>query len=154
VRTGHLPLPKVIGGRAERYEYLYGSKWQTRARAGFHAAGIHRPNRGFGILAAPAPTLFSRCINDGVIAPNALQRGRVTPTVLPLVTPIEDGYTVNASPTDPRTETKANSARHLTRYSWARLIARVYETNSLRCGHCAGRTKIIAFLVQVTGLRD
>jgi hypothetical protein len=43
------------------------------------------------------------------------------------------------SPTDPTIGPKANLARHLSRYSWAKLIARVCETDPLSCGHCGER---------------
>jgi hypothetical protein len=39
-------------------------------------------------------------------------------------------------------------ARHLSRYGWGKLIARVYETDRLQCGHCGGRIKNVAFVVR------
>jgi hypothetical protein len=51
-------------------------------------------------------------------------------------------------------ETKAISARQLSHYCWAKLIARVYETDPLLCGHCGGRMKIIAFVMQASEIRQ
>lgn len=34
------------------------------------------------------------------------------------------------------------------RYQWAKLIARVYEEAPLRCEHCGGSMKIIAFITK------
>jgi hypothetical protein len=56
------------------------------------------------------------------------------------------------SPTDPTIGTDGNAARQLSRplsrYSWAKLIARVFETDPLQCGRCGGRIKIIAFVIE------
>jgi hypothetical protein len=43
---------------------------------------------------------------------------------------------------------------HLSRYGWAKLIARVYETDPLQRGRCGGRMEIIAFVVQVSEVRQ
>jgi hypothetical protein len=45
-------------------------------------------------------------------------------------------------------------SRQLSRYSWAKLIARVYETDPLQCGRCGGRMKIIAFVMQASEIRQ
>jgi hypothetical protein len=39
-------------------------------------------------------------------------------------------------------------------HSWAKLIARVHETDPLQCGHCAGRMKTIAFVGQASEIRQ
>jgi hypothetical protein len=45
-------------------------------------------------------------------------------------------------------------SRHLSRYSWAKLIARVFETDPLLCGHCGGRMKLIAFMAHASEIRQ
>jgi hypothetical protein len=43
-----------------------------------------------------------------------------------------------------------SAARRVSRNGWAKLIARVYETDPLQCSHCGGRMKCIAFVVPLT----
>jgi Putative transposase len=62
----------------------------------------------------------------GVLAPNARQRGLVIPVVIPPLTPSEGDSTTQPSPTDPPIVPKASSIHHQSRYSWAKLIARVH----------------------------
>jgi Putative transposase len=90
----------------------------------------------------------------GVLAPNARQRGQVIPVVIPPLTPSEGDSMTQPLPTDPPIGPKASSVHHQSRYSWAKLIARVYETDPLLCGRYGGRTKIIAFVVQASELRQ
>jgi Putative transposase len=86
----------------------------------------------------------------GVLAPNARQRGLVIPVVIPALTPSEGDSRTQLSPIDPPIGPKASSIHHQSRYSWAKLIARVFETDPLQCGCCGGRMKIIAFEVQAS----
>jgi hypothetical protein len=94
----------------------------------------------------------------GVLAPNASQRGQVTPQVIPGVTAAEGDSISPLTTSDPTIGPKASSAHHqsrqLSRYGWAKLIARVYETDPLQCGRCGGRMKIIAFVVQASQIRQ
>jgi Putative transposase len=66
----------------------------------------------------------------GVLAPNAPQRGQVTPQVIPAVTPAEDNSISPLTTCDLTIGAKANCARHLSRYSWAKLIARVFDRSA------------------------
>jgi hypothetical protein len=90
----------------------------------------------------------------GVLAPNAPQRGQVIPVVISPLIPSEGGSTTQPSPTDPPIGPKASSIHHQSRYCWAKLIARLYETDPLQCGRCGGRMKIIAFMVQASQIRQ
>jgi hypothetical protein len=86
-------------------------------------------------------------------APNAPHRGQVTPQVIPAVTPTEGDSITQITAADPSIETKAISARQLSHYCWAKLIVRVYETDPLLCGHCGGRMKIMAFVMQASEIK-
>jgi Putative transposase len=94
----------------------------------------------------------------GELASNAPHCGQVTPEVITAVTATGGDSFFPLTTTDPTIESKASSAHHqsrqLSRYSWAKLIARVYETDPLLCGHCGGRMKIIAFVVQASQIRQ
>jgi hypothetical protein len=88
----------------------------------------------------------------GVLAPNAPQRGQVTPQVIPAVT-----AAVTAAEGDsisPLTTSDLTIGTKASRYSWAKLIARVSETDPLQRGCCGGRMKIIAFVVQASQIRQ
>jgi hypothetical protein len=54
------------------------------------------------------------------------------------------------TPTDPTFGTYLHSNGQLSRCSWAKLAAGVYETDPLQFGHCVGRMKFNAFVVQAT----
>jgi Putative transposase len=87
----------------------------------------------------------------GVLVPNAPQRRQVTPAVMSGAAITEGDSTAELAPADPTIGTDGNAARQLScqlscqlsRYSWAKLIARVFETDPLQCGRCGGRMKII-----------
>jgi hypothetical protein len=66
-------------------------------------------------------------------SPNARQRGLVTPAAMSGAAITEGASTTQLAPADPAIRTDGNSARQFSRYSWAKLIARVYETDTLQC---------------------
>jgi hypothetical protein len=90
----------------------------------------------------------------GVLAPNAPQRGQVTPQVTSVVTSTEGDSFSALTSTALTIGTKSTCVRHLSRYGWAKLIARVYETDPLQCGRCGGHMEIIAFVVQASEVRQ
>jgi Putative transposase len=89
----------------------------------------------------------------GVLASNPPQRGQVTPLPNPQVALSECDATTRPSPTDPASRTRVSAAHHQSRYIWAKLIARVFDTDPLLCGRCGGRMKIIAFVVQASEIK-
>jgi hypothetical protein len=73
---------------------------------------------------------------------------------MPSLSPRDGDSTNQPLPTDPTIGPKVSFARHLSRYSWAKLIARVYETDPLLCSHRGERMKFIAFVVQASQIRQ
>jgi hypothetical protein len=106
--------PKAPAGRAGRHE----RSWQARTRDLANTAGIFRTNRCFSTSASAASTSLLRSTSPECAATRASDAGLTT--------------------TDLTIGTKATCSRHLSRqlsrYRWAKLIARVYETDPLQCG--------------------
>ena len=81
----------------------------------------------------------------GVLAPNAPLR--------PAVTALAPGATT--APPAPIAEPAAEPAhRRAARYAWALLLARIHEVFPLRCPHCGGAMRIIAFITAGPTVRD
>ncbi len=78
----------------------------------------------------------------------------MTPQVIPAVAPTEGDSFSALTTSDLTIGPEASFAHHQSRYGWAKLIARVYETDPLQCGRCGGRMKIIAFVVQASEVRQ
>ena len=56
--------------------------------------------------------------------------------------------------TAPNPEPTAEPAhRRAARYAWALLLARIYEVFPLRCPHCGGEMRIIAFITDAPNVR-
>jgi len=91
----------------------------------------------------------------GVLAPNAPLRAAVTALARPegdesipaaVVPPPEQ-----AQPTENEVETPRRKAA---RYTWALLLARIYEVFPLLCPHCGGEMRIIAFITEASAIHD
>jgi len=81
----------------------------------------------------------------GVLAPNAPLRAAVT-ALAPEAT---------TAPPAPNQEPAAEAApRRAARYSWALLLARIYEVFPLLCPMCGAEMRIIAFIVDRAIVRD
>ena len=73
----------------------------------------------------------------GVLAPNSPLRAAVTALALAATTP----------PPAPNPQPAAEPAhRRAARYTWALLLARIYEVFPLVCPHCGAEMRIIAFI--------
>ena len=79
----------------------------------------------------------------GVLAPNSPLRPAVTALALPAAPP------ANVAP-----PTAEPAHRTAARYTWALLLARIYEVFPLRCPTCGGDMRIIAFITEATVVRD
>ena len=80
----------------------------------------------------------------GVLAPNSPLRTAVTALARAATT----------APPAPNPQPAAEPAhRRAARYAWALLLARIYEVFPLRCPHCGGEMRIIAFLTDAPNVR-
>jgi hypothetical protein len=80
----------------------------------------------------------------GVLAPNAAQRSQVVPAQ-------EAVEPSNLATVDD--VTSVPTVNHPARYAWAKLIARVYEIDPLKCLACGGQMTIIAFVMQASEIK-
>ena len=82
-----------------------------------------------------------------MLAPHSPLRAAVTALALAAAT------TPPAPPPNPP-GTEPPAHRRAARYAWALLLARIYEVFPLRCTHCGGAMRIIAFITDASMRRD
>lgn len=93
----------------------------------------------------------------GVLAPNAPLRAAVTALAVPAAhTPIAAACAPAApTPPSPSPETADEPIhRRAARYTWALLLARIYEVFPLLCPKCDGEMRIVAFITEAVAVRE
>ena len=86
----------------------------------------------------------------GVVAPNSPWRALVAANA---------GRKLGAGSKAPRpkkvrTDFGATRAGHPARYSWAQLLARIYEVFPLKCSGCGGRIRLVGFITEPAKVRQ
>jgi Putative transposase len=79
----------------------------------------------------------------GCLAPNAKLRSLIVPKN-------EESQTRTTNAATDETPEKPKRSK---RKSWAELLARVFNIDVKKCGHCGGELKIIAAIIEVSAIR-
>ena len=94
----------------------------------------------------PAPR-FNRLRYHGVFAPNAKLRSRVVPARK------EAAPCAHAEADAVDDKQEASDGNYRSRYSWSRLMARVFEIDVLSCPKCSSRMQRISFITTADAIR-